>query len=273
MTSLCASFLNIPSNSAWQTIHAALEPEIQASQREREAKEWIKLKIRRRQMVDELYAQFKFHHIPPTEWRLMPQVHHICRKPELATLVGADSNRTVSLADFSACMEGLGETLASEFEQTRTRLRKRVLAAKDPFFTSDLTKTQTFKDLELAAIVFRCTACNRGVFGWEDVRSHCCDESDEQLGLRVQRDDETGKLIDNMDTRNAEFPHTYKYWEHGSVAVRLVMESLGMYPKTTTTAELDANPDLRLECWCSGQSRRRCAHKWRMLVCVSVLTF
>lgn len=218
-------------------------------------------RVRRHFLVNSLYAQYLFNQIPLIEWKFMPQVYSVCRLPELAALVEADRDRAITLADFAACMDGLGKSLSSAYEETRTRLRVRVLAANDPFFDSDLTETQRFMDLEL---VFRCGRCKYGVFGWDDIRSHRCDEFN-FLGLYLNSHPQTGMSIDDVVKRAVEFPHTYKYWERGSVALRRVIESLGMDPKTTTAAQLDANPDMRLECHCSG-SDIHCAHKWRMLV-------
>lgn len=110
------------------------------------------------------------------------------------------------------------------------------MTASDSFFDSELVKTRPFKDLKLATVVFRCTICKYGVFAWDDIRSHYCHRSEEEPGLHVKRDRMTNRIIDDVAVWNAKFPHTYQYWECGSVAVRRVIESLGMDPRTTITA-------------------------------------
>lgn len=184
--------------------------------------------------------------------------------------MNAEPDREVTLADFSVLMEGLGQSLASAYEETRNRLRQRVLSANDPL-VSELRHTQQFQNLELASFVLRCGTCRTASFGWDDVWSHCCKDEHEGLCLRVWRTWHVPyNVIDEMREYNVEFPYTFEYWECGSVAVREVIKSLGMDPRTTTTAQLDAEPDLRLECLCSSWPWRRCAYKWRILVCLLI---
>ncbi|KAF5329543.1 hypothetical protein D9619_009364 [Psilocybe cf. subviscida] len=216
---------------AWNKIRDAVEPQIQVIQSQRELTERVALGLSRRQMVDELYAQYKFNRVPPTQWKFMPQIHNVCNLPEFAVLVKAGRDRTITPADFVPCFDRLAASLVSAYEATRTRLRTRVLAANDSLFDSDLTQTQPFKDLELATTVFRCIGCELLVFGWGDIRSHCCNGSEQELGLRVQCFDETGEPL------TTSLPGMLNFRIH----------ALGMDPKTTTTAELGANPDLRLK--------------------------
>lgn len=200
----------------------------------------------------------------------MPKVHNVCNLPEFSALVQAGRDHTITAENFALCLDGFQESLRSAYERTRARLRTRVSVAADPFFDPELASTPQFDDLELATIVFRCDKCQFGVFGWDDVRSHCCSDEHEYLGLRLEYYFfSMSSVRDDLAHWNAEFPYTFEYWEAGSVAVRRVISSLGMDPTTTTTAQLDAEPDLRLECGCHSQGGR--AFKWRTLVWLWIL--
>lgn len=221
-----------------------------------------KLRSRRRDVVEKLYAKYKLT-ISPQQWNHLPSVYNICRLGPFVPLIEADANSSVVEADFHFCMAALPLLIAEAYQDTKSRLRQSVLEAKHP--THDgIEGTEFFQELELATMVFRCGTCREFVVGFHSgVNVHNCSP---QIGLAWGNPEEALPLHD-------EFPHPFEFSTKGASVAAQVLEGIDLDPTSVPTSQLMQNHYAFrcLECLQDSEVESKDAYSWVAMVSSSLV--
>ncbi|KJA20477.1 hypothetical protein HYPSUDRAFT_56071 [Hypholoma sublateritium FD-334 SS-4] len=236
----------------WKRIQPILEPFIQTTQTKRKAYEFSKICEERKQIVRDLYKEFKGS-LQPREWKYLPHAPEIVGLNPFSILIEAPPETKITRESFRDAMKMLPKLLSDAQDALKATLADLI--------TSQLEAGEVScpNSLDLAKSVFKCQKHTNPVphelyvVGVDMILSHHCSQVF-QWGYRD---------LSKPDEPAPDLPFCV---DPSAIAVaEFLIKCAGLNPETALASDMDAS-DLRFNCSTGSCQSKHYGYSWRAAI-------